>query len=293
VSVEINAGDTCIVSRDVLIGDALAFQKGEALVVEAVVPDALRPEYRYVVNSRSLGARYALSDADIHMPDPSVPLAARQQSQWKALIVAAGLAVLALTVFVIFLSVMRGSGSSTSSTGPPALVCLDPGHGGSDTGALENGVAEKDVNLDIALRAKTVLEAKGFRVIMTRDADRAVSLAQRCAIANNAHAKLFVSIHNNARPPDTLGTTTYYFRDSSPGRLLAAFVQQEVVWRINQPNRGIKASRLYVVRNVGMPAALLEGVFLTNKSEATLIQLPSFRQAIADGIAAAIHDYLK
>lgn len=293
MSVEINAGDTCIVSRDVPIGAALAFQKGEAVVVEAVVPDAQRPDYKYVVTSRSLGIRYALSDADIHKPDPSVPLAARQRSQWKALIIAVGLAVLAVTLFVVFLSVIHGGGSSTNTTGPPALVCLDPGHGGNDTGALENGVTEKDVNLDIALRARTVLEAKGFRVIMTRDTDAAVSLAQRCAIANKAHASLFVSIHNNARPPDVLGTTTYYYRNSSRGKLLAAYVQQEVVKRINRPDRGIKGSRLYVVRNVGMPAALLEGVFLTNKSEATLIQMPSFRQAIADGVAAGVSDYLK
>ena len=173
------------------------------------------------------------------------------------------------------------------------LVCLDPGHGGTDSGAKENGVAEKDANLDIALRARAMLEAAGYSVVMTRDSDRAVSLRKRCAIANGSHASVMVSIHNNSKPPDVQGTTTYYCRGSAKGALLAVCIQGEVAKRDGRPDRGVRSSRLYVVRNATMPAALLEGVFLSSAGEAWLIKQADFRQKIAAGVAAGVEDFLK
>ncbi|MHB8896990.1 MAG: N-acetylmuramoyl-L-alanine amidase family protein, partial [Candidatus Geothermincolia bacterium] len=174
-----------------------------------------------------------------------------------------------------------------------ALICIDAGHGGADTGALENGVAEKDVNLDIALRARRMLEQKGYRVVMTRETDTAVSLARRCEIANGSDPEILVSIHNNSRPPDAQGTTTYYYSESPQGRLLASFIQSQVAARIRRPDRGLRGSRLYMVRNVDMPSALLEGVFLSNEEDAALIKDADFRQQIADGVVAGIDAYMK
>lgn len=128
---------------------------------------------------------------------------------------------------------------------------------------------------------------------MTRESDTTVSLARRCAIANGAGASMFVSIHNNARPPDVQGTTTYYYRGSELGRQLATLIQEEVVVRIRRPDRDTKGSNLYVLRNAQMPAALLECVFLTSAEEARLIREPGFRQKIAEGVAAGIDDYEK
>jgi N-acetylmuramoyl-L-alanine amidase len=199
---------------------------------------------------------------------------------------AAAVSVLAVVGIVFGLALHKSDGTGV-------LVCIDPGHGGSDTGARDNGVQEKDVNLDIAQRARALVEAKGYRVIMTRDTDTNVSLAKRCSIANGAHASIFVSIHNNARPPDVQGTTTYCYHNSQEGRRLATYVQWEVVSRIKQPDRGVKGAGLYVLKNVYMPAALLECVFLTSTKEAKLILDPGFRQKIAEGVAASINDYLK
>ncbi len=127
---------------------------------------------------------------------------------------------------------------------------------------------------------------------MTRDTDTNVSLAKRCAIANGARAALFVSIHNNARPPDVAGTTTYCYRYSPKGKRLATYIQWEVVSHIKRPARGVREAGLYVLKNARMPAALLECVFLTNTGEAKLITDPAFRQKIAEGVAAGIDDYL-
>lgn len=225
---------------------------------------------------------------DSRRPDSG---AGRERAPRLAVWVAVGIAALAAAGIVAGLALY--SGGRSGGTGSGALVCLDPGHGGSETGAKDNGVLEKDVNLDIALRARAVLEAKGYRVIMTRDSDTNVSLAKRCAIANGAGAAVFVSIHNNARPPDVAGTTTYCYRYSPKGRRLATYIQWQVVSHIKQPDRGVKGAGLYVLKNVRMPAALLECVFLTDAREAKLIGDPAFRQKIAEGVAAGIDDYLK
>ncbi len=173
-----------------------------------------------------------------------------------------------------------------------ALMCIDPGHGGDDSGAAYNDVKEKDVNLNIALRAKPLIEAMGYQVLMTRSTDKTVSLQERCDIANNAGALIFVSIHNNAYLTTSEGTETYCYYDSEEGRRLATFVHQEVVKRIKLEDRGVKEAGFYVLKNTDMTSALVEGAFLTNPAEAKLLKDPKFRQKIAEGIAAGINDYL-
>jgi len=288
VTTEINAGDACVATRDILIDGRVAFSRGERAVVERIDPNAQRPQYRYVVMSSKLGTWYQLSEADIRLPEQPVGRFGRNKA---ALWLAVGLAAIAVVVIVIVAVLAGGGGNSMSTAG--ALICIDAGHGGSDTGAVENGVTEKDVNLDIALRARQLLEGKGYRVVMTREADVTVTLARRCAIAQEADATVLLSIHNNSRPPDAAGTTTYYYRGSPEGGRLAAFVQSEVAGRIRRPDRGLRESRLYMVRNVDMPSALLEGVFLSNAEDAVLIRDAGFRQQIADGVATAIDSYMK
>jgi N-acetylmuramoyl-L-alanine amidase len=172
------------------------------------------------------------------------------------------------------------------------LVCIDPGHGGDDLGATANGVVEKGVNLDIALRARPLVEANGIRVIMTRETDKTVSLQERCVIADRARASIFVSIHNNYYVPEYQGTESYYY-NSDAGRRLSTYIQREVVDRIQRPDNGVTENDLYVLKNTRMPSALLEGIYLTNEYEAQLILKPEFRQKIAEGVAEGIVDYLK
>lgn len=281
---------SCLASREILVDGQVAFAFGERLVIEKIDPNLEMPQYKYVVFSQKLNMRFQLSDADITVVE--LPAAGRDRNK-VALLLAAGLAALAIAVVVTFILLAGGGPGGGTAVNTGAVVCIDAGHGGSDTGALENGVAEKDVNLDIALRARQLLSDRGYRVVMTRESDVPVTLARRCAIAQDADAEVLVSIHNNSRPPDVQGTTTYYFRDSTQGMRLAALIQSQVASRIKRPDRGLRGSRLYVVRNVDMPSALLEGVFLSNAEEAKLIGNAAFRQRIAEGVAAGIESYLQ
>jgi N-acetylmuramoyl-L-alanine amidase len=100
---------------------------------------------------------------------------------------------------------------------PAPLVVIDPGHGGRDPGTrAANGIAEKDLALQIALRLGRELKAAGVRAELTRTDDRFLSLAERTAIANRAHADLFISIHLNSSPDtDTTGIETYYLNNTT------------------------------------------------------------------------------
>ncbi len=237
------------------------------------------------VEKRKRERRMTARDVSAYLPGEKTLLAASM----IALITAA----LVLGAGTSRPSGVTGPGNAGQIGRPDALICLDPGHGGKDAGARGGGVEEKDANLDVALRARALLELAGYRVIMTRSTDVYLSLARRCSAADKAGADVFVSVHNNAKPPDTDGTTTYYARGSAGSWRLAAFVQRAVVMSIGRPDRGLKTRNLYVLRNTRMPAALLEGVFLTDPGEARLVQEAWFRQRMAEGIALGIDLYLR
>ena len=94
---------------------------------------------------------------------------------------------------------------------PRVKIVLDPGHGGRDPGAVRRGVLyEKTINLDVARRLQSLLLAAGYQVVMTRNADVALSLQQRCDRANRAAPDLFMSIHANAGPPSAHGYETFF-----------------------------------------------------------------------------------
>jgi len=180
----------------------------------------------------------------------------------------------------------------------PLKVCIDPGHGGSDPGAVGyNGDAypnEEDINLDIALKLKALLEAKNIKVIMTRATDTTVTLQQRCDIANNNNCDIFVSIHCNSHEKESAhGTETYYYPGSVKGLDLANHVQSELVKQIGLTDRGTKSETYYVLKHTNMPAALTEVAFISNQTEFNLLSDSAFRQKAAQGIANGILEYFK
>lgn len=178
-------------------------------------------------------------------------------------------------------------------------VVLDPGHGGKDPGAVgrSGGTAlrEADVNLDIALRTEALLKSSGFGVIMTRRTNVYVTLGSRVNLANKAKADIFVSLHNNSSTSGAAqGTMTFYHSSSEASKQLAEFIHKEVVKRIGRPDKGTKHGEgLYVIRHTIMPAVLVEGAFLSNSTEKSLLSSPSFRQKIAEGVAAGIIQYFE
>ncbi|MBU1942403.1 MAG: N-acetylmuramoyl-L-alanine amidase [Actinobacteria bacterium] len=201
-----------------------------------------------------------------------------------------------LTAIIVGAALLSLLGAGLASAGEQeggraALVCLDPGHGGPDSGAVANGVLEKDVNLDIGLRAHEELNKLNYDVMMTRTTDVQPTLQERCDMANAARASIFVSIHNNAYTEASQGTETYCYYNSGEGRRLATYIQEQVLLKCERPDRGVKEANFFVLRNTDMPASLVEGAFLTNPAEAALLSDPFFRQNIAEGIALGIHGY--
>jgi N-acetylmuramoyl-L-alanine amidase/PKD repeat protein len=172
-------------------------------------------------------------------------------------------------------------------------VFLDAGHGGSDPGAVWYGFQEKVANLDITLRVKSKLEANGFSVVMTRAGDSSKSLDERVAMANSSGADLFVSIHNNASiSPYAHGTETYWCANGVSGSSqLASLIQSNVVSSTGRANRGVKTANFRVIKYTTMPAALVEGVFMSNQTESDLLKTAEFREKMADGIYKGIKKF--
>jgi len=178
--------------------------------------------------------------------------------------------------------------AQTSRTSENVTVVIDAGHGGHDRGGIPGQrIAEKDMTLDVAQRLRNVLAANGYRVVMTRDSDVFVPLATRVAIANSYRNGIFVCIHFNATNRMGAGgiETYFYGRDSLP---LASAVHYYVAGGAPSANRGVRRRGYYVLRKTNVPAVLVECGFLTNPTEGAYAQTASYRQKLAEEIAAGV-----
>src|SRR5438094_3342120 len=168
-------------------------------------------------------------------------------------------------------------------------VVIDAGHGGFDRGGIPGQrIPEKEMTLDVAQRLKGLLAASGYRVIMTRDSDVFVPLPTRVAIANSYQNGIFVCIHfNSAKRMGAGGIETYFYsRESLP---LASAIHYYVAGGAPSSNRGVRRRGFYVLRKTTVPAVLVECGFLTNPTEAAYAQTASYRQKLAEEIAAGVH----
>ncbi len=169
-------------------------------------------------------------------------------------------------------------------------IFLDPGHGGSNPGAVgANGLEEADVNLDIALKTGRLLQTEGYTVNYSRTDDTNVSLSERAALANQWGADYFVSIHCNSNVnPIYKGTSTYFYRTGTVAEELALTVNNALVEEINTKDLGIFSANFAVLRLTRMPAILVELAFISNPEEAELLSSEGFRQKCAIGISRGI-----
>ncbi len=169
------------------------------------------------------------------------------------------------------------------------VVVLDPGHGGSDPGAVGiNGIQEKQVTLAIAQQLAAYLTQQGVQVILTRTDDRDVELEPRVQMAEQAHANLFVSIHANSISmdrPDVNGIETYYY---SSGEQMAQVIQDSIVQGTGMNDKGTHSARFYVLRRTSMPAVLIETGFVTGSEDAAHLANAIFQNQMALSIAQGI-----
>ncbi len=167
-------------------------------------------------------------------------------------------------------------------------IVIDAGHGGHDRGGVPGQrVGEKAMTLDVSQRLKKILEASGYRVIMTRSSDVFIPLGTRTSIANSYRGATFVSVHfNSARRSGANGIETYYYRGDSAS--LAANIHRNVVAIAPFENRGIRRRGYFVLRRTRIPSVLVECGFLTNPTEARYALNATYRQKLADAIARGI-----
>jgi N-acetylmuramoyl-L-alanine amidase len=172
-------------------------------------------------------------------------------------------------------------------------ICIDPGHGGGDPGAIGTQpfrLEEKDFNLSLALLLEEELEARGHWTIMTRRCDRSLSLAARADFANRLEAELFVSIHANAAgTPAVEGMEVYCFPGSATGQRAATQVLNEMIRMFpGHRNRGVKEANFDVLRLTEMTAILIESEFLTQPAQLEFLADPQNQRNLALAISAGI-----
>jgi len=172
------------------------------------------------------------------------------------------------------------------------LIVVDAGHGGWDNGASSSDGErlEKDDNLRLALQVQKELLCQGVPVLMTRDTDVFVSLQDRAAMANEAGADLFVSLHRNSFPrhtPNTNGVQNYIYLTAPESTERAAqLVLNQVVDVGVQSNWGVLRGDYYVLRRTAMPAMLLEMGFIIDAIDNILFDkhFYDYAAAIAKGV---------
>lgn len=187
-------------------------------------------------------------------------------------------------------------------------VVIDPGHGGSEPGAVgPNGLREADLNLQVAERAAAGLREAGFTVALTRDRDARLPIVTRGEIALALDPIAFISIHHNAgvdAPSPHPGTEMYHQIDDAVSRRLAGLLYEESIAALDRfegqwvsmsdagamvrPNR--EGGDYYGVlrRPAGVPSVLAEFAYLSNPSEAELLSRADVQEALAEAIVAAM-----
>lgn len=223
-----------------------------------------------------------------------------KRKQFNFLIPLAAMFVIALSAVIALLSV---GGEETvyyfnqlNFTPDPKTVCIDPGHGGSETGAIGGGGKrfEKDDNLRLALLVRDELTERGYTVVMTRDSDSTVSLEDRCKTANKSKAALFVSIHRNSSSGTGQGCEMWiHSKNPSDDRLLAENILQSLELMGADTSRGINTGyregankNYYVNRCSKMPSVLAEIGFISNANDNAQFdeRIGDLAASIADGI---------
>ena len=193
------------------------------------------------------------------------------------------------------------------TAGPLAglCVCVDPGHGGYDGGAYgrQTGTAEKELNLDVALRLAEALRGRGAAVILTRKEDTALAdpgenrkrrdLQYRVDCA--AEADVFLSIHmNEYRSAGESGPQVFYRAGAAESRLLAGALQQAMNAALApEKPRAAHTGEYYLLEHLSIPAVLVECGFLSNPREEGLLLTADYRARVAESVCAGVEEYLR
>ncbi|MEH1867213.1 MAG: N-acetylmuramoyl-L-alanine amidase [Nostoc sp.] len=176
-------------------------------------------------------------------------------------------------------------------------IVLDPGHGGKESGASgPTGYLEKDVNLVVSKLLRDDLVKRGATVVMTREDDKEVSLAERQAIISKEEPAIAISIHHNSLPDDgdaekTKGFAAFWYQPQAHS--LAMFLQTYVVKKLGKPSYGVFWDNLALTRPAAAPSVLLELGFMSNPDEFEQVVNPEEQKKMADAIAQGITEWFR
>jgi N-acetylmuramoyl-L-alanine amidase len=217
--------------------------------------------------------------------------------------------LLILLCLYIFFVLAKTQPANMLQNNQKYIIVIDPGHGGIDGGAVKNNVLEKNINLDTALKLRTLLTQKGYSVVMTREEDVSLEdmgngssrhikdLNARVEIINNSNAGLFVSIHTNynANKTSTSGSIVFYNKRYEQNSILAYDLQRALnnisLDGIVRAKHNPVAEKYYILDHVKIPGALVEIGFLSNTLDKELLNQDDFRQLVAEAITAGIEEY--
>ncbi len=232
---------------------------------------------------------------------------------WKTradvLIMMVGAVLLAVSAMITpFEKKEKGSTAQTMSDASDIVIVIDAGHGGRDGGkvSVDNVTYEKDINLAIAYKLKTYMEAEGITVIMTRETDdglylesdsnkKAADLRRRIEIIDRAAPRLVVSIHQNSYHESYVcGAQTFYYTTSGEGKRLAETIQAQLRLSLDPDNdRQAKANNsYYLLKKTTAPIVIVECGFLSNPEEAALLATEDYQDRVAFQIHLGIMQYL-
>ncbi|KHF38990.1 N-acetylmuramoyl-L-alanine amidase CwlD [Halalkalibacter okhensis] len=218
------------------------------------------------------------------------------------------LGVVSLLFIIQYQFVSNDSWSTWNLPLSGKVIVVDPGHGGIDGGAVsKSGMLEKDVTLLISEQLRDYLQEAGALVLMTREDDHDLAnadtkkvrqrknedLRRRAEIVNDSDADMFVSLHLNAIPsPRWSGAQTFYNRAIPENERLAKFVQEEVIRNLENTTRQAKPiNNVYLIKQASIPGVLIEAGFLSNPTEAELLNTEEYQQKVAASIYQGILRY--
>ncbi|MDO4274941.1 MAG: N-acetylmuramoyl-L-alanine amidase [Eubacteriales bacterium] len=214
---------------------------------------------------------------------------------------------MACLLLVCFFFLSREAAVVSKELNSQKVIVVDAGHGGSDPGMVGvGGLEEKGINLAIAEKLKTILEEKGFTVVMTREEDtglydenvqnkKAQDLQKRISIISEAKPLLSVSIHQNSyEDPSVYGPQVFYYSDSPEGETLAKTLQEKLNTglSVDHPRVAKGNTSYYLLKRSPGILNIVECGFLTNANEAQLLQTEEYQQKVAQAVAEGICEYL-
>lgn len=187
-------------------------------------------------------------------------------------------------------------------------MIVDSGHGGFDPGKVNaDGIVEKDINLQIALKLRDRLEQQGIEIIMTRDSDKGMyeetskskkmeDLNNRCQLIAETEPLCTISIHQNSFPDESVyGPQVFYYHDSESSAQLAQFVQESLNTNLNieKPRETKNNQSYYLLKKSPSTTIIVECGFLSNPDEAEKLTTENYQNQIADAILTGVMKYVE